>query len=102
LHKDDGNKTPHRRLRRKKILGILEKRRHYTHYLNGLPNMSEYCSKIVTVTSLAELDVLLHEIVQVYDGFAFAPARWKWMQWPTVAVKKYCPLFLSWNMVGYC
>jgi hypothetical protein len=50
-------------------------RRHYTNYLKGLPNIREYRTKLVTVKSMAEIDELLHEIVQVYDGFAFAPRK---------------------------
>jgi nifR3 family TIM-barrel protein len=56
-------------------LGILEMRRHYTNYLKGLPNIREYRTKLVTAKTLEEIDALLHEIVQVYDGFAFEPRK---------------------------
>jgi tRNA-dihydrouridine synthase len=43
---------------------LLPSRRHYTNYLKGLPNIREYRTKIVTVTSLTLIEEILHDIVQ--------------------------------------
>lgn len=56
-------------------LGILEMRRHYTNYLKGMPNIKEYRLKLVSLPTLEELDAVLDEIVQVYDGFVFEPRK---------------------------
>lgn len=53
------------------VLGILEMRRHYTNYLKGLPNIRDFRLKLVTLKSLEEIEPVLQEIVQVYDGFQF-------------------------------
>jgi nifR3 family TIM-barrel protein len=53
--------------------GINEMRRHYTNYLRGLPNVKEFRLKLVTIADPAEIDSLLAEIVQQYDGYEFTP-----------------------------
>lgn len=56
-------------------LGILEMRRHYTNYLKGLPNIRDYRTKLVTLKTLPEVDAVLDEIAQVYDGYVFEPRK---------------------------
>jgi nifR3 family TIM-barrel protein len=53
------------------VPGINEMRRHYTNYLKGLPNIREYRTKLVTANSGEEIDRLLAEIEQVYQGYQF-------------------------------
>jgi hypothetical protein len=43
---------------------LLLSRCHYPNYLKGLPNIREYRTKIVTVTSLTLIEEILHDIVQ--------------------------------------
>ncbi len=50
------------------ILGILEMRRHYTNYLKGLPHIKEYRTKLVTVKTLQEVEVVLDEIKVKFAG----------------------------------
>lgn len=53
------------------IVGINEMRRHYTNYLKGLPGIKEYRYKLVTLTSLEEVDEVLQEIRRHYAGYSF-------------------------------
>src|SRR5688572_18873770 len=53
------------------IVGINEMRRHYTNYLKGMPNIKEYRTKLVTLPDAEQIDAVLDEIVQQYDGFQF-------------------------------
>ena len=55
------------------IAGINEMRRHYTNYLKGLPNIKEFRLKLVTLSTVAEIDAVLNEIIKHYDGYEFAP-----------------------------
>ena len=50
-------------------LGILEMRRHYTNYLKGLPHIRDYRLKLVTVKTLQEVELILEEIREKYEGF---------------------------------
>ena len=53
------------------IAGINEMRRHYTNYLKGLPNIKEYRLKLVTVKSTEQIDEVLNEVENIYDGYQF-------------------------------
>jgi tRNA-dihydrouridine synthase B len=53
--------------------GINEMRRHYTNYLRGLPNIKEYRLKLVTISEVEEIDEVLEQITNNYDGFEFKP-----------------------------
>jgi tRNA-dihydrouridine synthase B len=53
--------------------GINEMRRHYTNYLRGLPNIKEYRLKLVTISEVAEIDDVLEQITNSYDGYEFKP-----------------------------
>src|SRR5215216_1290202 len=44
------------------VVGINEMRRHYANYLKGLPNIKEYRTKLVTLTTREEIDEVLDEI----------------------------------------
>jgi tRNA-dihydrouridine synthase B len=55
--------------------GVNEMRRHYTNYLKGLPNIKEFRLKLVTISSVDEIDAVLNDIVTYYDGFEFAPRK---------------------------
>jgi tRNA-dihydrouridine synthase B len=48
-------------------------RRHYTNYLRGLPNIKEYRLKLVTISEVAEIDDVLEQITNSYDGYEFKP-----------------------------
>lgn len=50
------------------VLGILEMRRHYSNYLKGLPHVKEYRTRLVTVKTLAEVDGILNEIREKFNG----------------------------------
>ena len=53
------------------IAGINEMRRHYTNYLKGLPNIKEFRSKLVTLTTVAEIEAVLDDLYQYYQGYTF-------------------------------
>jgi tRNA-dihydrouridine synthase B len=53
------------------VVGINEMRRHYANYLKGLPNIKEYRTKLVTLTSVEEIDEVLDDVVKNYAGYAF-------------------------------
>ena len=55
--------------------GINEMRRHYTNYLKGLPNIKEFRLKLVTITDAAQIDDVLEEIINCYNGYEFAPRK---------------------------
>lgn len=55
--------------------GINEMRRHYTNYLKGLPNIKEFRLRLVTITEVEQIDNVLQEIVNFYDGYQFAPRK---------------------------
>jgi nifR3 family TIM-barrel protein len=55
--------------------GVNEMRRHYTNYLKGLPNIKEFRLKLVTISSVEEIDAVLDEIIRYYDGYEFAPRK---------------------------
>lgn len=50
------------------VVGIYEMRRHYANYLKGLPNIKEYRSRLVTLTTVAEIEAVLDEVQQHYGG----------------------------------
>lgn len=51
------------------IVGINEMRRHYANYLKGLPNIKEFRNRLVTVTTLEEVEGVLDEVKIKYEGF---------------------------------
>lgn len=51
------------------IVGINEMRRHYANYLKGLPNIKEYRNKLVTLTTVEEINEVLDEVARVYAGY---------------------------------
>lgn len=53
------------------VVGIFEMRRHYANYLKGLPDIKEHRTRLVTLTTLAEIDEVLNHVVNVYAGFEF-------------------------------
>ena len=53
------------------IAGINEMRRHYTNYLKGLPNIKEFRSKLVTLTTVEEIEAVLDELYKYYQGYVF-------------------------------
>ena len=53
------------------IAGINEMRRHYTNYLKGLPNIKEFRSKLVTLTTVEEIETVLDELYKYYQGYVF-------------------------------
>jgi nifR3 family TIM-barrel protein len=55
--------------------GINEMRRHYTNYLKGLPNIKEFRLKLVTITDATQIDDVLEEIINCYNGYEFAPRK---------------------------
>ena len=55
--------------------GINEMRRHYTNYLRGLPNIKEYRLKLVTISEVEEIDQVLAQIINNYEGFEFKPRQ---------------------------
>lgn len=52
-------------------VGIFEMRRHYANYLKGLPNIKEYRSRLVVLTTVEEIEAVLDEVLEKYDGFEF-------------------------------
>jgi tRNA-dihydrouridine synthase B len=51
------------------IVGINEMRRHYANYLKGLPNIKEYRNRLVTLSTIEEVNEVLDEVARVYEGF---------------------------------
>jgi tRNA-dihydrouridine synthase len=52
-------------------VGIFEMRRHYTNYLKGLPGIKDFRAKLVTLMEPEEIEAVLDEMAQHYDGYAF-------------------------------
>lgn len=48
--------------------GIMEMRRHYANYFKGIPNFKEVRAKFVTLDHFAELNALLDEVKEKYEG----------------------------------
>jgi nifR3 family TIM-barrel protein len=57
------------------IVGIFEMRRHYSNYLKGLPNIKEYRNRLVTLGTKEEVDDVLDEVIEHYNGFEFSPSQ---------------------------
>lgn len=53
------------------ILGVLEMRRHYSHYFRGLPNFKDHRTALVTLKEPEAVLSKLDEIVEKYDGVEF-------------------------------
>ena len=53
------------------IPGINEMRRHYGNYLRGLPNIREYRQRLVTVNQVEDIEPVLDQIENHYDGYVF-------------------------------
>lgn len=53
------------------VVGINEMRRHYTNYLKGLPNIKEFRSRLVTLPTKEEVEVVLDEMLAYYKGYEF-------------------------------
>jgi len=51
------------------VVGINEMRRHYANYLKGLPNIKEFRNKLVTLTTMEEVEQVLDEVKVHYHGF---------------------------------
>ena len=51
--------------------GINEMRRHYAHYLKGLPNIKEYRQQLVTLNTVEEIELVLQKMIANYSGFVF-------------------------------
>jgi nifR3 family TIM-barrel protein len=54
------------------VVGINEMRRHYANYLKGLPNIKEFRNKLVTFTTMEEVEEVLDEVKKHYHGFEIA------------------------------
>ena len=46
-------------------------RRHYANYLKGMPGIKEYRNRLVILKTAEEVDEVLAEITEKYDGFEF-------------------------------
>src|SRR6476620_1859302 len=55
--------------------GVNEMRRHYANYLRGLPNIKEFRMKLVTISEVEEIDDVLEQITNSYDGYEFKPRQ---------------------------
>lgn len=55
--------------------GVNEMRRHYTNYLRGLPNIKDFRLRLVTISEVEQIDEVLNEIQNYYDGYQFAPRK---------------------------
>ncbi len=49
------------------VVGVLEMRRHYSHYFRGLPHFKDYRMKLVTMDDFNEIMILLDEIAMHYS-----------------------------------
>ncbi len=54
------------------VVGINEMRRHYANYLKGLPNIKEFRNRLVTLTTMEEVEAVLDEVKLHYHGFEIA------------------------------
>jgi tRNA-dihydrouridine synthase B len=50
------------------LKGIFEMRRHYTNYFKGIPNFKPYRTRLVESCSYEEIQSILAEIPEVFDG----------------------------------
>src|SRR6476661_8152305 len=57
------------------VVGINEMRRHYANYLRGLPNIKDFRLRLVTISEVEQIDEVLNEIQNYYDGYQFAPRK---------------------------
>jgi len=51
------------------IRGVYAMRRHYLQYLKGLPGIKEYRQQLVTLTEPEQINAVLDEIAQRYEGY---------------------------------
>lgn len=58
------------------VVGIREMRRHYTNYLKGFPNIKEFRSRLVQLDTYEEIDEVLNEVLERYDGFVAEKHLW--------------------------
>ena len=58
------------------VVGIREMRRHYTNYLKGFPNIKEFRSRLVQLDTYEEIDEVLKEVLERYDGFIAEKNLW--------------------------
>jgi tRNA-dihydrouridine synthase B len=56
------------------VAGIYAMRRQYLYYLKGLPGFAEYRKRLVTATLTEEVEVVLEEILERYEGFEMEQA----------------------------
>lgn len=56
-------------------IGIFEMRRHYTNYLKGLPNIKEFRGRLVTLSTVEEIEAVLDEMYQYYKGYQFEQSQ---------------------------
>ena len=49
--------------------GLFETRRHYAHYLKGLPGLKNYRNRLVTAVSPEEVEIVLEEILSLYRHY---------------------------------
>ncbi len=57
------------------IAGINEMKRHYANYLKGLPDIKEYRNKLVLAKEVEEIEYLLQQVINRYDGYTFERRR---------------------------
>lgn len=55
-------------------LGIIEMRKHYTNYFKGLPSVTEYRKRLVTLDTLSQIKEVLEEIKEKYVTPEVIPA----------------------------
>lgn len=67
-------------------LGILEMRRHYTNYLKGFPHIREFRNKLVTLSTMEEIEDVLQQIALRYEGFV---AERKTVQFSSSQLQEY-------------
>lgn len=58
------------------VVGIREMRRHYTNYLKGFPGIKEFRSRLVQLNTYDEIDEVLNEVLEKYDGFVAQKHLW--------------------------
>lgn len=51
------------------VAGIYAMRRHYAHYLKGLPNIREFQKRMVVLDTREEVEEVLNEVLLAYQGF---------------------------------
>ncbi len=57
------------------IAGINEMKRHYANYLKGLPDIKEYRNKLVRAKEVEEIEYLLQQVINRYEGYTFERRR---------------------------